>query len=128
MSSRNQLCQRRRVYSLPNVQLGTVNRQTSFYGRGGACSAHKLPFSGHTKMFQGPSILQLNMEGLTASKMNVPNHLATEHEALIILLQETHCTSAEKHSATTLCTSWVFTKQEARPCHVCSRATAMNSS
>ena len=28
--------------------------------------------------------------------MNVLNHLATELEALVILLQETHCTSAEK--------------------------------
>ena len=82
MSFRNRLCQTGRVSSLPDVQLGTANRQTSFLGRGGACSAHKLPFSGHTKTFRGPSILQLNIEGLTASKMSVLNHFATELESL----------------------------------------------
>ena len=40
--------------------------------------------------------MQLNIEGLTASKMNVLHHLATQLEAFVILLQETHCTSAEK--------------------------------
>ena len=34
--------------------------------------------------------------GLTASKMNVLHHLAMQSEALVILLQETHCTDAEK--------------------------------
>ena len=95
MSFRSRLCQLGRVSSLPDVQLGTANRKMSFLGQG-ACSAHKLPFSGHIKMFRGPSILQLNIKGLTASKMSVLNHLATELEALVILLQETHCTSAEK--------------------------------
>ena len=42
------------------------------------------------------SILQLNIEGLFASKMNVLHHLAMQSEALVILLQETHCTDAEK--------------------------------
>ena len=42
------------------------------------------------------TILQLNIEGLTASKMNVLHHLAMQSEALVILLQETHCTDAEK--------------------------------
>ena len=46
---------------------------------------------------QGPPFsIELNIEGLAASKMNVLHHLAVEHEALIILLQETHCTSSEK--------------------------------
>ena len=59
--------------------------------------AHKLPFSGHIiKKFRGPSIVQLNIEGLTASKMNILHHLATQLEAFVILLQETHCISAEK--------------------------------
>ena len=40
--------------------------------------------------------MQLNIEGLTASKMNVLHHLAVEYESLIILLQETHCTFADK--------------------------------
>ena len=57
----------------------------------------KLPFSGHiANKFRRPTILQLNIEGLTASKMNVLHHLAMQSEALVILLQETHCTDAEK--------------------------------
>ena len=41
-------------------------------------------------------ILQLNIEGLTASKMNVLYYLALQLEALVILLQETHWSDAEK--------------------------------
>ena len=43
-----------------------------------------------------PAILQLNIEGFTASKMNVLYNLATQREALVILFQETHCTSAQR--------------------------------
>ena len=61
------------------------------------CRARKLPFSGHiTKKFRRHTILQLNIEGLTASKMTVLQHLSEQLEALVILLQGTHCTSAEK--------------------------------
>ena len=42
------------------------------------------------------TILQLNIEGLTASKMNVLHYLALQSEALVIILQETHGTDAEK--------------------------------
>ena len=42
------------------------------------------------------AILQLNIKGLTASKMSVLYHLAAQCEALVILLQETHCTSAQR--------------------------------
>ena len=38
----------------------------------------------------------MNIEDLTASKMNVLHRLAMQSEALVILLQETHCTAAEK--------------------------------
>ena len=54
-------------------------------------------FSGHiANKFQRPTILQLNIEGLTASNMKILHHLTLQSEALIILLQETHCTDAEK--------------------------------
>ena len=43
-----------------------------------------------------PRILQLNTEGLTDSKMCVIEKLASTTKALVILLQETHCTSADK--------------------------------
>ena len=90
------MCQPGRVSTYSDVQ-GPANQQASFSGRGEECVAHKLPSSGHIiKKFQGPSILQLNIEGLAASKMNVLHHLATQLEAFVILLQETHCTSAEK--------------------------------
>ena len=91
MTDRNQ----RRVSIHSNVQRGSANRQTSFTGRVNACI--KLPFSGHiANKFRRPTILQLNIEGLTANKMNVLHHLAMQFETLVILLQETHCTDAEK--------------------------------
>ena len=43
-----------------------------------------------------PRILQLNTEGLTSSKIDVIEHLANTTKALIILLQETHCITADK--------------------------------
>ena len=56
-----------------------------------------MPLLGHTvNKFRKPAVLQLNIEGLTASKMNVLHHLAVQYEALVILLQETHCTCADK--------------------------------
>ena len=83
-----------RVSTHSDVQCGSANRQTSFSGRGNA--RIKLPFSGHiANKFRRPTILQLNIEVLTASKMNVLHHLAMQSEALVILLQETHCTDAE---------------------------------
>ena len=91
----NRTCPLGRVSTYSDAQ-GPAN-QTSFLGRSDECVAHKLPFSGHIiKKFCGPSILQLNIEGLTASKMNVLHHLATQLEAFVILLQETHGISAEK--------------------------------
>ena len=66
-----------------------------FLGRGNACI--KLPSLGPiANKFRRSIIFQLNIEGLTASKMSVLHHLAIQFEALVILLQETHCTDAEK--------------------------------
>ena len=78
-----------------DVQHGSANRQTSFPGWGNTWI--KLPFSGHiANKFRRPTIPQLNIEGLTADKMNVLHYLAMQSEALVILLQETHCTDPEK--------------------------------
>ena len=83
-----------RVFTHSAVQCGSANRQTSFSGRGNA--RIKLLFSGHiANKFRRPTNLQLNIEGLTASKMNVLHHLAMQSEALVILQQETHCTDAD---------------------------------
>ena len=56
-----------------------------------------MRLSGHTvNKFLRPAVLQLNIESLTASKMNVLHHLAVQYEAFVIFLQETHCTCADK--------------------------------
>ena len=95
MTDRNRTYQNGRVSTHSDVQCGSANRQTSFSGRGNA--RIKLPFSGHiANKFRRPTILQLNIEGLIASKTNVLHHLDMQFEALVILLQETHCTDAEK--------------------------------
>ena len=92
MTDRNQICRPGRVSTLPDAQPRPTNRQTFFSGRGDICSA-----SGHiVNKFRRPAILQLNIEGLTASKMNILHHLAVQFEALIILLQETHCAFIDK--------------------------------
>ena len=50
-----------------------------------------VPLSGNTvNKFQRPTVLQLNIEGLTARKMNVLHHFSVQYETLVILLQETH--------------------------------------
>ena len=95
MTDLNRTYQNERVSTHSNIQYGSASRQTSFSGRGNV--RIKLSFSGHiANKFRRPTILQLNIEGLTASKMNVLHHLAMQSEALVILLQETHCTDAEK--------------------------------
>ena len=95
MTDRNQPCQNGRVSTHPDVQPGSANRKTFFSGRGNAWK--KLFFSGHiANKFSRPTILQLNIEGLTARMINVLHYLALQFEALVILLQETRCTNAEK--------------------------------
>ena len=64
----NRMCPPGRIFTYSDVQ-GPANRQTSFRRRDDECVAHKLPFSGYIiKKFRGPSILQLNIEGLTATR------------------------------------------------------------
>ena len=95
MTDRNRTYQNERVSTHSDVQCGSASRQTSFSGRGNV--RIKLPFSGHiANKFRRPTILHLNIKGLTASKMNVLHHFAMQSEALVILLHETHCTNAEK--------------------------------
>ena len=45
---------------------------------------------------QRPSILQMNIEWLTVSKISVIEQLASPIKALVPVLQETHCTTADK--------------------------------
>jgi len=61
---------------------------------------HKTPFSGRGSRNAAedprPNVLQLNTEGLTANKISVIEKLAYKNKAFIIVLQETHCTTADK--------------------------------
>jgi len=43
-----------------------------------------------------PNMLQLNTEELTENNISVIEPLAYENKAFIIVLQETHCTTADK--------------------------------
>lgn len=45
---------------------------------------------------KGVAVLQLNVEGLTNSKLNIIEQLAYKNKATVILLQETHCPTTEK--------------------------------
>jgi len=42
------------------------------------------------------SILQLNIEGLTAKKISVIEQPAYKNKSFVIVLQKTHCTTADK--------------------------------
>ena len=96
MADQNQTYQNGRVSTYSDVQHGSANQQImSFSGWDNAWV--KLYFSGHiANRFRKPTILQLNIEDLTASNMNVLHHLVLQSEALVILLQKTHCTDAQK--------------------------------
>jgi len=67
--------------------LDVLGRNTSFSRRDISSDAEDDP---------RPSILQLNTEGLTASKITVIEQLAYENKAIITVLQDTHCTTADK--------------------------------
>ena len=89
MTDRNQICTNVGASTVADVLAMPCKWQMPFLGRGDAlkCIVNK---------FRRPAILQLNTEGLTASKVSVLYHLAAQCEALVILLQEIHCTSAHR--------------------------------
>ena len=64
-----------------------VAREPPFLGCGGVHAADK---------YHRATILQLNVEGLTTSKINVIEQLAHKNRVLVVLLRETHCISADK--------------------------------
>ena len=78
MSDRNRTCQPGKVTPCPDVQPGPTTWQTPFSGQG------IVPLSMHiVNKFRRPKVLQLNIEGFTASKMNVLHHLAVQYEAIV---------------------------------------------
>jgi len=68
------------------VQRG-MGQTTPFSGRGSRNAAEDDP---------RPNILQLNTEGLTDNKISATEQLAYENKAFIVVLQETHCITADK--------------------------------
>ena len=71
-------------------------------------------------------MLQLNTEGLTANNISFIEQLASKNKAFIIVLQETHCTTADKLvSDSQLFSSWVSPEQEPQSCHICPWAVGM---
>ena len=68
------------------VQRG-MGQTTPFSGSGSRNAAEDDP---------RPNILQMNTEGLTENKISVIEQLTYKNKAFIIVLQETHCTTAEK--------------------------------
>jgi len=80
-----------------------VNRRVTTATRAGRVRHgvdHIAPFSGRDSRNAAevprPNILQLNTEGFTADKISVIEQLAYKNKAFIIVLQETHCTTADK--------------------------------
>ena len=89
MTDRNQICPNGKASTVTDVLARPYKWQTPYLGRGDA--SKRIVYK-----FRRPTILQLNIEGLTASKMSIIYCLAAQREALVILLQETHCTSAKR--------------------------------
>jgi len=61
---------------------------------------HKTPFSGRSSRNADedpqPNTLRLNTDGLTENNTSIIEQLAYKNKAFIIVLQETHCTTADK--------------------------------
>ena len=89
MTDRNQIYPNGRASTVTDVLARPCKWRKPFSGWGDASKRI-------VNKFPRPTILQLNIEGLTASKMSVLYHLAAQRVALVILLQETHYTSAQR--------------------------------
>ena len=75
-----------RPRELPNASRLNGGCKTSFSGR-----------DTNANSYRRPTILQLNIEGLSASKIGVIEQLVSKHQTLaVVLLQETRCHNAEK--------------------------------
>ena len=98
MPTRNKICQNGMKSFYSDAQPGPTKRQTPFSWHGDECSAQKMPFSGHIiKKFRRPTIRQLNIQGLTGSKMTYGSKTSCRREeALVTIPLETHCTTTQR--------------------------------
>ena len=93
-----------------------IGRTTPFSGRGSRNAAEDDPRR---------NILQLNTEGPTDTKISAIVQLAHKKKASIIVLQETHCTTAEKLVIPNFSLAGSILSRNHGPCHVCPRAVGM---
>ena len=89
MTDRNQICPNCKASTITDVLARPFKWQTPISGRGDVSKRI-------VNKFRRPVILQLNVKRLTANMMSVLYHLVAQGEAPVILLQETHYTSAQK--------------------------------
>ena len=89
ITDQSQICPNGRPSTLTDVLARPCKWQTPFSGWSDASKRI-------VNKFRRPAILQLNIEGLTASRISVLYHLAVQREALFILLQETQCASLQR--------------------------------
>ena len=92
MSDRNKNWQNGRVSTHPDVKRGSANRQTSFSGRGNVYFLFQDTLSTISKTHYFPA----EQRRPHCKKMDVLYYLALQFEALVILLQDIHCTNVEK--------------------------------
>ena len=69
-----------------NVQC-RVDRETLLSRRGIATTVEK---------YLGPTLLHLNIEGLTASKISIIEQLDNKNKTVVVLIQKTHCTNVNR--------------------------------
>ena len=74
-----------RPRGLPNASRLNGGYKRSFLKRGTNANSYRRPINP-----------QLDIEGFTANKTGVIEQLVSKHQALVVLLQETHCHNAEK--------------------------------
>ena len=94
MTDRNKTSQTEGYLPIPMLSEALLIRKRLLQDK--AMSGKTAPFRYVANKFRRLTILQLNIEDLTASKINVLHYLALQFEALVILLQKTHCINAKK--------------------------------
>ena len=121
-TDRNQTCRNERIFIHSDVQRGSADRQTSFSEQ---CLEKTYLFRAHCQ--------QVSKTHYSPIKHRRPHCKQDERSSLpcSAVWGTRHPTTGDplhwsrKAGTSKLPTTWVFFKQEAWPCHVCSRATTV---
>ena len=119
MTDRNQICPNDRASTVTDVLARPCKWQTPFSERDDASKRIK------THHQQVPKACHSAEHRRSHCKMSFLYHLAVQCEALVILLQETHGTSAQRLVLPDYQLAG-FSKQEAWSCYVCPRTTEVD--